>query len=426
MPAFIMVVLFLKSMPGKKRNSSNHITGIICFKYNNADMKDKIVVIGAGKIGRSFIGQVFSRSGYEVVFVDINKRLIESINEQKEYRVVIKGGDKEDALLIQNVRGLRLDEEEKIVTELTDSALVSLSVGRQGLQAAIPVIAGALVARRERYGDIPLDIIIAENMRNADMFIRSELERYLPQDYPSQQLVGLVETSIGKMVPVMTKKDMEDDPLQVFAEPYNSLIVAKNGFKNPIPNIPFLAPKENIKAWVDRKLFIHNLGHATVAYLGYKTHPEAIYIYEVLDDEELRRCVRQTMLQAADILQALYPGEFSHEQLEEHITDLINRFGNRSLGDTIFRVGCDLYRKLGPEDRLAAPVRAAIRLGKPYNLILDSIKAGITFRARDENGNYLPSDERFFEESKKGEQYILENVCQLRIENYETTFGVAN
>ena len=58
--------------------------------------------------------------------------------------------------------------------------------------------------------------------------------RHMPQDYPFNELVGLVETSIGKMVPIMSQKDLEEDPLQVFAETYNTLIVSKRGFKNPI------------------------------------------------------------------------------------------------------------------------------------------------------------------------------------------------
>lgn len=376
----------------------------------------KIVVFGAGKIGRSFIGQVFNRSGYEVVFVDINKRLIDLMNRERHYRVIIKDGDNEETLQIHDVKGVCLDDEKKVIAELKEAGIVSLSVGQLGLQKAIPIIARSLIARRNDYGDEPLDIIIAENMRNADTFIREELRKYLPEDYPLKQLVGLVETSIGKMVPIMTHKDMEDDPLQVFAEPYNSLIVAKNSFINPVPDVSFLTPKENIKAWVDRKLFIHNLGHATAAYLGYQTHPDAVYISEVLDDEKLLRDVRQTMLQAADILQALYPDEFTHQQLEEHIDDLLHRFRNRSLGDTLFRVGCDLYRKLSPEDRLVAPLRAALNLNKPYLLILNAIEAGISFRGKDQNGNYYPSDKIFFEEAKKGNRHILEKVCQLPID----------
>lgn len=376
----------------------------------------KIVVIGAGKIGRSFIGQVFSRSDYEVVFVDINKVLIDMINREKAYRVIVKDHDKEEVLLIEHIKGVALEDVVSTTAELKDAGIVSLSVGQQGLQTAIPIIARALLARRKDYGDLPLDIIIAENMRNADIFIGEELKRYLPDDYPLHELVGLVETSIGKMVPIMTREDIREDPLQVFAEPYNSLIVAKNSFLNPIPDIPFLAPKENIKAWVDRKLFIHNLGHATAAYLGYQAHPEALYISEVLDDKKLLLDVRQTMLQAADILQALYPDEFTQPHLEEHIDDLLYRFRNRNLGDTLFRVGCDLLRKLGPEDRLAAPLRAALKLKKPYYLILNAIEAAISFRGKDQNGNYYPSDELFFEEAKKGKLHIIEQVCQLPVD----------
>lgn len=376
----------------------------------------KIVVIGAGKIGRSFIGQVFSRSDYEVVFVDINKVLIDMINREKAYRVIVKDHDKEEVLLIEHIKGVALEDVVSTTAELKDAGIVSLSVGQQGLQTAIPIIARALLARRKDYGDLPLDIIIAENMRNADIFIGEELKRYLPDDYPLHELVGLVETSIGKMVPIMTREDIREDPLQVFAEPYNSLIVAKNSFLNPIPDIPFLAPKENIKAWVDRKLFIHNLGHATAAYLGYQAHPDALYISEVLDDKKLLMDVRQTMLQAADILQALYPDEFTQKQLEEHIDDLLYRFRNRNLGDTLFRVGCDLQRKLGPEDRLTAPLRAALKLKKPYYLILNAIEAAISFRGKDQNGNYYPSDELFFEEAKKGKLHIIEQVCQLPVD----------
>ena len=74
--------------------------------------------------------------------------------------------------------------------------------------------------------------------------------------------MGLVETSIGKMVPIMKTEDLEEDPLLVYAEPYNTLILDRKGFLGDIPHIEEFALKDNIKAWVDRKAFIHNLGHA--------------------------------------------------------------------------------------------------------------------------------------------------------------------
>ena len=380
------------------------------------DMKrseKKLVLFGAGKIGRSFIGQLFSRSGFEVVFVDISRKLVDELNRHREYKVVIKSDAGDEVLLIGNVRGICLSDSDLVINELASATISALSVGQQGLPDTLPVIAQALILRREEHGEWPLDFIIAENMRNSDQYLAGELDRFLPDDYPLEKLVGLVETSIGKMVPIMSLKDIEDDPLQVFAEPYDTLIVAKRGFKNPVPEVINLAPKENIKAWVDRKLFIHNLGHATAAYLGFLKYPQAIYIYQVLSDPEIFETTRQTMLQSAEILMALYPGEFTIVQLTEHIDDLLYRFRNRALGDTIFRVGCDLYRKLSPEDRLAAPIRSAISLNKPYNLIYNALLAAVSFRATDEKGDYFPSDVNFFSESLYGIDYILENICRL-------------
>ncbi len=372
-----------------------------------------MVIFGAGKIGRSFIGQIFSRSGYEVVFIDINRQLIDNLNKARQYKVIIKSVDEDETITVTNVRGIYLYDSEKVIYELAFASIATLSVGQQGLPSTLPLIARSLILRKQHNCQLPLDIIIAENMRNADNYIYEELSRLLPVDFPLQTIVGLVETSIGKMVPIMTQKDLEEDPLQVFAEPYNTLIVAKNGFRNAIPEVADLAPKENIKAWVDRKLFIHNLGHAAAAYLGFQKDPQWIFIYEALGDPEIFMTVRQTMLQSADILMGLNPGEFTKQQLEDHINDLLERFQNKALGDTIFRVGCDIYRKLSPEDRLVAPIIAAKRINKPYDLIFEVLQAAISFKATDENGNYFPSDKKFFKEVEKGVEYVLENICKL-------------
>jgi mannitol-1-phosphate 5-dehydrogenase len=233
----------------------------------------------------------------------------------------------------------------------------------------------------------------------------------LPEDYPLEERIGLIETSIGKMVPIMLKKDTDDDILQVFAEPYNTLILDKLAFKNPIPEIEGLAPKENMKAWVDRKLFIHNLGHATAAYLGFLAHPSAIFLYEVLADNQIRENVRNTMLQAANVLMKQYPGEFTAEALTVHIDDLLRRFQNKALGDTLFRVGCDLQRKLSAEDRLAGAIHLARELKLPFDLILKALVCGSHFRATDEAGNQLTDDIEFCKIAEKGMAAVLTEIC---------------
>ena len=372
--------------------------------------QNKLVIFGAGKIGRSFIGQLFSIGGYEVVFIDVYQPVIDELNRRGSYKVIIKS-ETDEILTISNVRGVFTGDEKRVIEEVATAGILAVSVGLNGLENIFPLLAKGLVERFKTDKSYALDIIIAENMRNADTYFLSELSKFLPGDYPLNNLVGLIETSIGKMVPIMRKKDNQDDILQIFAEPYNTLILNKKAFKNPIPAIKGLAPKDNIKAWVDRKLFIHNLGHAATAYFGYTYDPQLIYIHQALAITAVNDLVIAAMLQSADILRKKYPGEFTAEDLDDHIRDLLSRFRNKALGDTIFRVGCDLMRKLGPEDRLAGAIKSANGNDLPYDKILFALVCGCNFKAKNEEGNMLKEDVEFFNQYNHEITAVLTKVC---------------
>ena len=371
---------------------------------------NKLILFGAGKIGRSFIGQLFSRSGYEVVFIDINKSLIEELNEKGKYKVIIKS-EKEEVLTITNVRGIHSSDKDAISAEIADTGILAVSVGLRGLPYIMPVLAKSLLGRYEGGNHEPVDIIIAENLRNAADYFHKELSSLIPVSYSLEKIVGLVETSIGKMVPIMLKKDVDEDMLQVFAEPYNTLILDKKAFKNPLPDVKGLDPKENMKAWTDRKLFIHNLGHAAVAYAGYRYDNKFIYLWQALQIQEIYDFVRETMMQSADILIAKYPLEFSLDSLTDHVDDLLTRFSNKFLGDTIFRIGCDLYRKLSPEDRIVGAIRMAQEMHKPDNRILQILVYACHFRATGEDGKMAREDIEFIGLYEKGIKFVLTEVC---------------
>lgn len=351
----------------------------------------KIVIFGAGKIGRSFIGQLFGCAGYRVIFVDVDQKTVDLLNEKKSYRVLIKD-DQESEVRVPNVEAISGLDAGKVAEAIASCDILAISVGKNALAKVAPTLAAGLQIRYRHHPKSPLDIILAENMLNASSFLRKKLSENLPTNYPIDQLVGLVETSIGKMVPIIPLAELEKDPLVVFAESYNTLIVDRKGFKAPIPEVNGLAPKSNIKAWVDRKAFIHNLGHATAAYYGFYRYPEATYMYEILDNQEVFGFTRQTMMQSATVLQQAYPDDFTADDLTNHIDDLLNRFQNRALRDTIFRVGHDLHRKLGPDDRFMGAIHLARKTGMAHDRILQAMSYGFFFRAKDEQGHHFQPD----------------------------------
>jgi mannitol-1-phosphate 5-dehydrogenase len=386
---------------------------------NNPDIKGKLILFGAGNIGRSFLGQLFSRGGYEVVFVDINAMIISELNQKHQYRVIIKQNDRPDETIwVKNVRGIHANDTQKLAEEIADASIMATAVGKSALPYILPSIAQGLQRRLQKIGKAPLDIIMAENVRNVSGYVYAELKKRLPADYKLDELVGLVETSIGKMVPIMKDEDVRKDSLWIFAEPYNTLIVDKCGFKNPIPAIDGISAKDNITAFVDRKLFIHNLGHAAAAYFGYQHNPAFLYIYEPLELPEIFQKVKQCMMQSAVALNREYPADLSMPDLEDHIYDLLERFQNKALGDTIFRVGRDLYRKLDKNDRLVGAMLLAKRHSGRCDLIAEAVIAACRFRARDEHGQLFPEDQEFVEKDfPQGIEHILTHICHLSREH---------
>ncbi|MDA3810386.1 MAG: NAD-binding protein [Spirochaetaceae bacterium] len=359
--------------------------------------KKKLVQFGAGNIGRSFIGQLFARNGWDVVFIDIDETLVKTLNERKEYKVYVKATDKEDdVLLVTNIRAVNGKNEEAVIGEIESASMISTSVGSGVLPYILPVIARGILKRNQT-----LDFILAENIRNGARFVKDHLKSLLPEDFPLDDTIGLVETSIGKMVPLMKGEDKKNDPLAVFSEAYNKLIVDRKGFRGQIPLFSDLHPVDNIAAYVDRKLFIHNLGHAASAYLGYAYDQTFKYIWQVLDVESIYNQVRSAMVEAAEALVLEYPDDLNRESLQDHIDDLLFRFQNKSLGDTIYRVGRDLYRKLNREDRIVGAIILAQKHGLLYESIKLVYKTACKFKATDENGDMFERDKIFHQNYDK-------------------------
>jgi len=379
-----------------------------------------LVQFGAGNIGRSFIGQLFSRAGFEVVFIDIDEALVNRLNAAGGYSVVVKEPAGDAQIYVDHVRAVNGRDAEAAAQAVKEAAYIATSVGSGALPHIFPVIADGLMRR-----DSPVDIIIAENIRHGASFFRTGLAPHLPSSYSLDAQAGLVETSIGKMVPIMSEEDISSDPLQVFAEAYNTLIVDRNGFIGSIPPLPGIQAVSPIDAYVDRKLFVHNLGHASAAYLGHAAHPDAAYIWEVLEDSDLRDTVRKVMQEGGQAVLKTYTEIFTRKDMQDHIDDLVSRFRNPALNDTVFRVGRDLQRKLSKDDRIVGAMLLAAKHGLSFTHIAEVYAAALHFDAADASGRRLPRDDAFHRiAAEKGAAHIIRYISGLEDSEESTSTAV--
>jgi mannitol-1-phosphate 5-dehydrogenase len=335
--------------------------------------KPLAVHFGAGNIGRGFLGQLYFESGYRTVFVDVSDSLVQEVNARGRYPLRLVDQDTR-TLWIEDVSALTAGDVDAIRGALVEAEIASCAVGVHHLRSLGPILQHA-GADRAATGK-RLNFLVCENLVNAAALLGEAVGAGTENAY------AFVDVSIGRMVPLMTADLRAEDSLMVCAEPYKELPADADAFAEPVPKIVGLQPKRPFAAYSARKLYVHNAGHAAAAYLGHLRGAKTLW--EALNEERITALVRAAMTESCQALTAAYG--LDAVELTEHREDLLRRFANRALGDTVARVAADPIRKLGPNDRLIGAMALCKRTGQPYRSLAFATAAACRFRSDDESG----------------------------------------
>ena len=334
-------------------------------------------MFGAGNVGRGFLGQLFSESGYEVVFVDIDEPLIAALNARRGYTIRLVDNDWAEEITISPVRSLHAEEIEAVAQALAEADIGATAVGVRALPHVAPLVAAGIARRAAKGLQSPLNIIVCENLKEAAATFRRMVSERLSEEHHAyfQTQVGFVDTVIGRMVPPLMPELRARDPSLIVVEPYKELPVDRCGFVGLIPEIVGMEPCDNFAVYTARKLYVHNCGHAMLGYLGYLRG--YAFGYQALEDATIRSLFERALAESKSGIVAAYGVEPAW--LEAYIADITYRFANRALGDTTFRLARDPLRKLGPKDRLVGAARLVEKAGEWPEALSWGIAAGYCF-----------------------------------------------
>ena len=177
---------------------------------------------GAGNIGRGFIGALFSQAGYKVDFVDVNMEIIGAMNERHSYPVEIVSNEGSRDVIIENISGINGMDKEAVIAAIANADAMATAVGVNIMPRIVPLITAGIKRRWESGNEEPFNIIICENLIDADKLMKKLIfeEMDEAQKAKFEEKIGLVEASIGRMVPVMTEEMRKGDNLRVCVEEY--------------------------------------------------------------------------------------------------------------------------------------------------------------------------------------------------------------
>jgi len=357
------------------------------------------------------MAQLFHEAGYRVVFADAVESIVSALNKAGRYplRVLDAYAVAAQEMEIGPVRAVMIQDQVEFTEEVVAADVISTAVGVPNLPQLTPALAEALLVRRERDAG-SIDIFLCENTLTAGRDLKEAVmgaARPYGEDVVRwiEEHVGFVGTSVARMVPVISEELRAKQPLLVVADAYRPLPYDARAVRNTVPDLPEFSPRDNFPAEVARKLFLYNMCHASLAYLG--AERSYTWVHQTLETPDLREIFVGAAGEISRALEAEYIGEITRDQNDAILADILVRYGNPLLKDTIIRVARDPVRKLSRNDRLVGAALLCEKHGiRPTN-ILRIIAAA--FRYQDGGDTPYPAELL----ADKGAAMAVTEVCGL-------------
>lgn len=359
----------------------------------------KAIHFGAGNIGRGFIGQHLHESGYEITFVDVNDQLVQDINTLGKYHIQIVG-DQPQTLEVTGVKAINSNTHlEDLLNAFIDADIVTTAIGPSILKFIAPNIAKGL-ERRLTKTTKPLNIVACENMVGGSTVLKNFVYQSLPEDLKAKvdEYIGFPDAAVDRIVPVQHN----EEKLLVQVEPYSEWDVDATKWKGEKQEINGMTYVDNLSAYIERKLFTVNTGHASIAYTAYQKGIKNIY--DAMQDDEVVALARKVWHETGTLLIEKYG--FDKDVHQKYIETTESRFRNPHLSDAVTRVGRGPKRKLGAKDRLVSPATQLIERGHKPEALAKVIAEALHF---DYDGD---------KEAVEVQNYIKENGIEKAITHF--------
>lgn len=365
-------------------------------------------MIGAGNIGRGFIGMLLERSGYHVVFADANDTVVRELSANGRYTVHMVDDECVDTV-VENLSAVN-STKQGFSDIIAESELICTAVGLSVLPRIAPTIAEGIAKRRANGVTEPMNIIACENAFRATSQLKELVATHVDAETLAymDEYVGFPDCAVDRIVPRANNTSVS----AVTVERYHEWDVEKSSVKGTPPVIEGLTYVERLDAYLERKLFILNGSHAVIAFYGHLKGYETVG--EALRDGEIATLVRALMAECSAML--VKRRGFAAQELADYADTVLHRFANPYIVDDVKRIAREPLRKLSPDDRLVAPMKYA----QGYGIDTPSYCTGIALALLYDESEDAQSQELRKKLAADGIDAVLSEVCHLTADDPAT------
>lgn len=322
-------------------------------------MLQKIIIFGAGAIGRGYLPWLFPADNFDLVFVDSNPAIVAALRRGRYLTYRIRNGVMEP--LNVKVASAFVPSEFRH-EDHADALVMFMCVGPRNVEKAAAILVGSKVpcvlCENEPHGVAAVKSILAhENVYFAvpDVITSNTAHEILL----SRDLLSVI-TEDGEL--------FVDDALGI----------------NLGKEIKMISGRELIEHQWAAKLYLHNTPHCIAAYLG--AYLGKIYLHDVMAVPFVNAIVQGAMDEMSELL--IRSGRVPLPFLRWYAEKEMARFRNR-LFDPVSRVAREPLRKLEAHGRLIGAAQKCLAWGVVPDNLLIGITAAMLFEDKSDPDHYL-------------------------------------
>lgn len=335
----------------------------------------KIVVIGAGKTGRGFIGRLLKEADKEILFIDKNQELVDRLNTTGSFSVSFFGGSR-TPVVVDNYTACAWEN-----ADLSDAELIFVSVCGQNLSDVGAQLNRLLPDGKKCY------IITCENA-----------------SHPSKTLKNAIpDKAVAVSEATVFCTTIENGGLDINSENYPYLQCDADLLEGYVPDVPAVKAIGAFSNFLTRKLYTYNAASCVIAYvgalLGYTDYGAAA-------NDPLVLALLDKNYAATNRAMCAKFGYEWQDQVEFAALSK-KKFCDRTIVDTVARNAREPHRKLAGGERIVGAAALLRAQGEDASVLELTAAAAILYEdAADKVWSGI--------QAERSHAQILKTVCDLQ------------
>ena len=138
-----------------------------------------VVIVGAGRLGKGFVGETFDQAGWNITFLDKDRKVIDALNQSGEYRVKVHRVEEIQNRVISGYQAYVCDEQYACMGAVLEADLMVLPLYPEDFAEAGRYLAPCLEEFYKIHPERKLTMICITNKNYLIPEIENGFKKYL-------------------------------------------------------------------------------------------------------------------------------------------------------------------------------------------------------------------------------------------------------